>query len=365
MSRRSRMAGPLAGFAPGFAAELLERGYRPRPAAEQLRLMGYVSGWLAARDLGTGDLTEVVVGEVMAARRASGRVHLISPRALVPLLEYLRGLGVVPVPQTASETTAAEVIVERYAAYLRERRSVVPSTVRNYVGVARAFLGWREATAGGLLLERLDATAVSAFVLVEAQRSSGGSAKCLVTRLRVFLRFLHVDGEIARELAGAVPSVAGWRLVGLVKALDARSLGRLLAGCDRRTRVGRRDHAVITLLSRLGLRAGEVAPLQLADIDWRCGELLVRGKGSRHERLPLPTDVGETLAGWLERGRPRRDSRLVFTGVRAPYADLTGTAVSHRPPRLPAGRGAGRRRAPAAAQRRDRDAPRGSELDRG
>src|SRR3954468_17777174 len=297
MSRRSRMAGPLAGFAPGFAAELLERGYRPRPAAEQLRLMRYVSGWLGARDFGAGDLTEVVVDEVMAARRASGRVHLISPRALVPLLEHLRGLGAVPVPRAASTMTAAEVVVERYAAYLRERRSVVPSTVRNYVGVARAFLGWREATAGGLLLERLDATAVSAFVLVEAQRSSVGSAKCLVTRLRVFLRFLHVDGEIARELAGAVPSVAGWRLVGLVKALDARSLGRLLAGCDRRTRVGRRDHAIIILLARLGLRAGEVAALQLADIDWRSGELLVRGKGRRPGRRPLPIDVGETLAG--------------------------------------------------------------------
>src|SRR5436190_19781991 len=117
MSRRSRMAGPLAGFAPGFAAELLERGYRPRPAAEQLRLMGYVSGWLAARDLGAGDLTEAVVDEVMAARRVSGRVHLISPRALVPLLEYLRGLGEVPVPRPARVMTA--VVIERYAAYLR------------------------------------------------------------------------------------------------------------------------------------------------------------------------------------------------------------------------------------------------------
>jgi integrase len=328
MSRRLEIVGPLAGFAPGFAAELLEQGYRPKPAAEQLRLMGYVSAWLAARDLGAGDLTDVVVDEVMAARRASGRVHLISPRALVPLLEYLRGLGAVPVPRPARAMTAAEVVVERYAAYLRERRAVVPSTVRNYVDVARAFLCWREATAGGLELERLDATAVSAFVLVEAQRSSVGSAKCLVTRLRVFLRFLHVDGEIPRELAGAVPSVAGWRLVGLVKALDDRSLKRLLASCDRRTRVGRRDHAVITLLSRLGLRAGEVAALQLADIDWRCGELLVRGKGSRHERLPLASDVGETLASWLERGRPRRDSPFVFSGVRAPYADLTATAVS-------------------------------------
>jgi site-specific recombinase XerD len=322
------MVGPLASFAAGFAAELVERGYQPNSAAEQLLLMGHVSAWLAAHDLGPGGLTDVVAREVMAARRASGRVNLISPRALVPLLEHLRTLGVVPVSQPARAATTVEVIVERYASYLRERRGVARSTVRNYVGVARAFLSWLETTTGELALEALDAAAVSAFVLTEAQRSSVGSAKCVVTRLRVLLRFLHLEGEIPQELAGAVPSVAGWRLAGLVKALDARSLQQLLAGCDRRTRVGRRDHAIIVLLSRLGLRAGEVAALRLVDIDWRSGELLVRGKSSRHEALPLPADVGQTLAGWLERRRPRRDSVFVFTGLRAPYGALTGSAVS-------------------------------------
>ena len=125
-----------------------------------------------------------------------------------------------------------------------------------------------------------------------------------------------------------VPSVASWRLAGLVKALDAGALPRLLASCDRRTRVGRRDFAVITLLSRLGLRAGEVAALRLADIDWRSGELLVRGKGSRQERLPLPSDVGEALAGWLSRGRPRCECVFVFTRVRAPLDRLSSGGVS-------------------------------------
>lgn len=190
------------------------------------------------------------------------------------------------------------------------------------------FLAWRETTAGGLWLEKLDVTAVSEFVLGEARRSCVGSAKCMVTRLRALLRFLHVEGEIEYPLADAVPSVAGWRLAGLVKALDARSVARLLASCDRRTRVGRRDLAIITMLSRLGLRAGEVAALQLRDVDWRAGEVMVRGKGSRQERLPLPVDVGETLAGWLARGRPRRESVFVFTRVRAPYGGLSAGAVS-------------------------------------
>lgn len=321
------MSGPLAAFASGFGSELVAWGYRPGSAAAQLQLMADASGWLAARGFGPGDLTEALVGRLMAELRASGRSRLVSSRALSPLLEYLRGLGVVPAVVSVASSSSEELI-ERYSSYLVERRGLAPSTVRNYVGVARVFLAWRETTAGRLCLGRLDAVAVSEFVLVEAQRSCVGSAKCMVTRLRALLRFLHVEGEIERALADAVPSVAGWRLVGLVKALDARSVQRLLASCDRRRRVGRRDFAIITLLWRLGLRAGEVAALQLLDLDWRAGELLVRGKGSRQERLPLPADVGETLAGWLERGRPRRDSVFVFTRLRAPYGGLSAGAVS-------------------------------------
>ncbi|MDQ6744975.1 MAG: site-specific integrase [Actinomycetota bacterium] len=246
-----------------------------------------------------------------------------------PLLGYLRGLGVVPPAKLASPLTAVEAIIARYSAYLLERRGLAPSTVRDYVGVARVFLAWREATTGGLCLETLEAVAVSEFVLQEARRSCVGSAKCMVTRLRALLRFLHVEGEIGLALADGVPPVAGWRLAGLVRALDARSVARLSGSCDRRTRVGRRDFAIITLLSRLGLRAGEVAALQLGDLDWRAGEIMVRGKGSRRERLPLPADVGATLAGWLARGRPRRESSVfVFTRLRAPHGGLSAGAVS-------------------------------------
>jgi integrase/recombinase XerD len=322
------MAGPLVAFASGFGCELVARGYRPGSAADQLRLLADVSERLAVRGLGPGDLTEALVERLMVERRAAGCCRLVSSRALSPLLEYLRGVGVVPPARLAAPLTPADAIIERYSSYLLERRGLAPSTVRNYVGVARVFLAWRETTAGGLCLEDLDAAAVSEFVLAEARRSCVGSAKCLVTRLRVLLRFLHVDGEIELVLADAVPSVAGWRLASLVKALDAQSVARLLGSCDRRTRVGRRDFAIITVLSRLGLRAGEVAALQLPDLDWRAGELLVRGKGSRQERLPLPADVGETLAGWLARGRPRRESVFVFTRLRAPYGGLSAGAVS-------------------------------------
>jgi len=290
--------------------------------------MADASRWLAGHGLDERDLSEARVDELVAHRRVSGPATLLSSRAMVPLLEYLRSVGAAPLAVTVPAATAAEELVERYATYLSDRRGLARSTVRNYVWVARVFLDWREATVGALELERLDAAAVSEFVLEQAARSCVGTAKCMVTRLRVLLRFLHVEGEIEHTLADAVPSVAGWRLAGLIKALDSRSVARLLAGCDRRTRVGRRDFAIVVLLSRLGLRAGEVAALQLVDIDWRAGEIMVRGKGSRHERLPLPADVGDAVAGWLERGRPRRDSSFVFTRLRAPYIGLTSGAVS-------------------------------------
>lgn len=323
-----RMVGPLAAFAPGFRAELVRQGYRSGSAADQLRLMAHASRWLAGRGLQVGDLTEVRVAQLMSERRASGRSRLRSPRAIRPLLSYLRGLGVAPAAVEAAPSTAAEVLLERYSLYLLERRGLAPSSVRNYVGVARVFLADRERVRGRLALMQLDGAAVSEFVLREARRSSVGSAKCMVTRLRALLRFLHVEGEIEQDLAGAVPSVASWRLASLVKALDARSVQRLLASCDRRTRVGRRDFAILTALSRLGLRAGEVAALRLSDVDWRAGEVLIRGKGSRLERLPLPADVGEALARWLSRGRPRCASVFLFTRLRAPRGGLSAGAVS-------------------------------------
>jgi site-specific recombinase XerD len=318
----------LAAFAPGFVEDLVARGYRPGPAADQLRLMGDVSRWLAERDLAADGLTVVAAERFAAERRAAGRSRLRSARALSPLLLYLRGLGVAPRVVAAAPSTPAEVLIERYSGYLLKRRGLAASSVRNYVGVARTFLRDREHVRGELALIELDGAAVSEFVQRESRRSSVGSAQCMVTRLRALLRFLHVEGEIERELAGAVPSVASWRLASLVKALDARSVARLLSSCDRRTRVGRRDVAILTMLSRLGLRAGEVAALELGDVDWRAGEALIRGKGSRQERLPLPADVGEALAGWLARGRPRCESVFVFTRLRAPHGGLSAGAVS-------------------------------------
>jgi integrase len=154
------------------------------------------------------------------------------------------------------------------------------------------------------------------------------AAKYLVTVLRSLLRFLFLTGVTERELASAVPAVAGWRGSHLPRAIPSVQVAALLGSCDRRRRVGRRDYAILTVLVRLGLRAGEVAALALSDVDWRRGEVVIRGKGRRDERLPLPADVGEAIVGYLRRGRPQSTSAMVFLRARAPHGPMTTFAVT-------------------------------------
>jgi integrase/recombinase XerD len=159
-------------------------------------------------------------------------------------------------------------------------------------------------------------------------RCSFARATDLVVAVRSLLRWLHIVGLIEAPLEWAVPVVADLRGRSLPRGLDPGAVKRLLCSCDRRRMVGRRDYAILLLLLRLGLRAGEVAAITLEDIDWRAGELLVRnGKGARQERLPLPTDVGEAIVSYLRR-RPETESRALFLRVVAPAGAIRGSAVS-------------------------------------
>jgi len=295
---RVRVAGPLAPFAAGFARDLAGRGYTPLSAANQVRVLAHASRWLQAQGLGAGEFTPERVGLFLQARRAAGYTCWLSERGLAPLLGYLRSAGVVPGPARAARPGAAELLLERYRAYLVAERGLAASTVGYYLAEARLFLA-----AAGPDLDGLVAAAVTDFVRQQCCRRGTGSAKILVTALRSLLRFLHLEGVIAGPLAGAVPAVAGWRGGSLPRGLGWDQVTCLLGSCDRSAVTGRRDLAVLTLLARLGLRAGEVAALELGDIDWRAGELVVRGKGRREERLPLPADVGEVIAGYLRDGR--------------------------------------------------------------
>lgn len=324
-----RFSGPVGPYAEGFAAELGRQGYKPRTGIRpQLFLVSYLSRWLAGRGLEPSVLSSPeVVEEFFAVRRAAGYTNHRTAKALAPLLAHLRQLGVVD-PAPVAELTAAQALLERYRDHLTRERGLASTTARGYVDAVRAFVTEREAD-GQLDLAGLTAAEVTAFVVRICPGQSRGSAKMTVTALRSLLGFLHVDGILEGSLVAAVPAAASWRLAGLPKGLTPGEVSRLLAAPDRRTRNGRREFAVLMLLVRLGLRAGEVAALELDDIDWRAGELIVRGKGDRQERLPLPDDVGRALVGYLQRGRPSTiEGRRVFSRVQAPHGPMTANAVS-------------------------------------
>jgi integrase/recombinase XerD len=324
-----RVSGALAPYERGFAGELSRQGYTPGSAAQQLSLMSHVGRWLVGEGLDAEGLTPDVGDRYLAARRAAGYRTYPSSQALVPLVGYLRGLGVVPPAPLVVAVGPVEVLLERYRCYLTSERGLVHGTIRNYVELVRPFLTGRVTPDGlDLDLEGLRRVDVMAFVLARCPSQSQGRAKLTVRALRSLLRFLHVEGLVCDGLTGTVPSVAGWRLTGLPRALEPGQAGRLLASCDLQTTAGRRDFAILTILARLGLRRGEVAALRLEDVDWSAGEILVRGKGDRHERLPLPADVGETVAGYLCRGRPSSaEGRSLFVRVTAPHRAMTPSAI--------------------------------------
>jgi site-specific recombinase XerD len=291
--------------------------------------MAHLSRWLAPEGLGAEGLTPRVAARFLTARRAAGYSTYLSPRSLVPLLGYLRGLGVTPPAPPDAPAGPAEALLDRWQRYLVSERGLGPATARDYVAKVRPFVTGRENN-GGLDLASLTAAEVTAFVLAACPGKPKGTAKLTVTALRSLLGFLHVTGLIGEPLAEAVPAVASWRLAALPRALEPGQVTAMLASCDRRTLAGRRDFAMLTLLARLGLRAGEVAALSLDDIGWRAGEIIVRGKGRRDERLPLPSDAGEAIAGYLAGGRPQPadGTRQVFLRLKAPHRELTGGGVT-------------------------------------
>jgi integrase/recombinase XerD len=325
---RVRVSGPLAAYRDGFAEELARQGYTAGSAQRQVQLMAHLSRWLDSRGLGAAGLTGDRAREFLPVRRADGYTLELSERGMAPLLGYLRGLGVTPVPPEPAARTEAELLAEDYRRYLVSEQGLARDTVRAYLGTARLFLCQREAQPGGLDLENLTAGQVTGFVVEQCRARRVAAAKVLVTGLRSLLRYLYWAGLTAdRQLAPAVPTPSGFAGGSLPRGLEEDAVTALLGSCDRDTAVGRRDFAILTLLARLGLRAGEVAVLTLDDLDWHRGEITVRGKGSRTDRLPLPADIGEAVADYLQHGRPRTACRAVFLRVRAPMGGLSRSGI--------------------------------------
>ncbi len=324
---RVRIAGPLEPYLVGFDAELQRLGYRDFSAKIQLELVAYLSRWMAGEAVAVSALTPETVQTFLAARRAAGYTYMRSTKALGPLLDYLRQLSLVPTPSAAERPQdPAEVLLDRYLRYLMGEWGVTVKTARDYVDLVRPFLADRVQD-GATVLAPLTSADVSGFVVAECRRRQPRAAQGVVTAMRSLLRFLHVEGLLAHSLLGAVPAYAR-RQQALPKGVDPATVGALLGACDH-SPAGRRDYAILTVLVRLGLRCAEVAGLQLEDIAWRHGEIVVHGKGNRHDRLPLPVDVGEVLVDYLRSARPQSAlDRCVFIRVKAPHRGLSPVGIT-------------------------------------
>lgn len=301
------------------------RGYSPFTIGHRLWQLELLSRWLERERLSVEELTPERLVEFARVRRAAGYRSWTSPMSMRAPLAFLRGIVVVATEVPGASDGPVEEVLDGYRRWMLYERGVRQRTVVRYEPDARLFLSARLGPEG-LALEPLTAADVSAFLARECPRRSIASARYLVAVLRSLLRYLHVAGLISAPLRWAVPGVADMRDGSLARGLEPAAVAKLLASCDRRRTVGRRDYAIVLLCSRLGLRAGEVAALTLDDFDWRSGELLVRGKGDRHERLPLAVDVGEALVSYLRR-RPRSECRAVFLKVVAPAGPLSGKAI--------------------------------------
>ena len=316
--------GPIASRIDSFAKFLADQGYARNTVTSKCLLVADLSHWLKRRRLSLAHLDEGKLKEFHVHHRRSIRRGDVATGQ--QLLNWLRGLGVVPAsPQTVDRSGLGR-LTRDYERFLSSQRGLAPATLSSYLPIVRRFLIERFGNSA-VRVEDLRPRDLHRFILRQVPRGSRNYAKLLVTALRSFLRFLFQRGAIKTDLLTGVLGVANWRLSHLPKSLPPDQVERLLRCCDRSTPSGQRDYAILLLLARLGLRGGEVLAMTLDDPDWDRGEIVVHGKGQRLARLPLPKDVGAALAHYLRHVRPACSTRKLFIRMKAPRHGLRLSAI--------------------------------------
>jgi len=328
---RVRWSGPLEPFAAGFDAELARLGYTPAGTRRKLEAVAHLSHWLAGRGMTADGIGAETIGEFVAARRAAGYSSQLTGRSLAWMLGYLRGLGAVRPAAAPGPAAGAGHLLERFGAFLADERGLAGKTRGAHLDSARRFL----AAAGpdgesGPPLSALTASDVTAFLAGMAGIQAPGTTQNTVSMLRTFLTWLYAEGLIAAPLAGTVPGAYRRRRIRMPALVTEAEAAALLAACDRTTAQGLRDYAIVLILKRMGLRAGEIAALTLEDVAWRSGIVVISGKGGRRDQLPLPRDVAEAIIAYLRHGRAAAAlDRKLFVRSVAPHRGLSGYGVGH------------------------------------
>jgi len=313
---------PLHPHVECFTRNLVGQGYSQDGVAYRHRLLTGLDPWLLQQGLNLRDLSEERIEQFLRDRHEQYSAQIADKPVLQAFLAYLRSEKVVPHAVAKRTKNPIDRLQRSFAAYLAEERGVKESTQRQYLDVTRSFLSRCSGN-----VESLSAQDVAKFILNRAEVISPNSAQRATTALRNFFQFLYQQGHVEVDLRASVPTVANWRLSGVPQHLSTDKIESLLKQCDQDSAIGQRDYAMLLLLARLGLRAGEVIHLTLDDIDWHNSEITIRGKGNRGDRLPIPQDVGQALVRYLRQTRPLCASRRVFIRLRAPHQGLVHSST--------------------------------------
>ena len=307
-----------------FAAVLSGQGYAKSTTKEKIQAVSKLNQWLQKRRLLIEDLNESCINKFIRYRKKRNLLHSGDQLALKQFTTFLREEGILSAFVPEIKVSEIQRVENSFTQYLQQERGLSQATIDNYLPTIRRFLT-EHFRKKKIVFEKLCARDISKFVLRYAHTMSPGRAQTIVNALRSFFRFLHQCGEIAIDLAAAVPTVAKWQFSEIPKFLQPEQVKRLLETCDRSTSTGKRNYAILLLLSRLGLRAGEIVHMELDDILWEAGELIVKGKSSREEKLPLPHDVGQAIATYLRDIRPHCSSRRLFIRMVAPLRGFSSS----------------------------------------
>jgi site-specific recombinase XerD len=310
-----------------YAARLAKDGLVRHGTWRSLSLLGDLMSWVASSGSMLTHLDEGMVEQYLQHRAGKQSIQPGDWAALKRLLTVLREVGTIA-PAALPPLTPHEQIFEAFSLYLENERGLATKSIVRHLPVIRQFL--REvcpAGAGGL--GRISQVDVAHYIERHARDWSAASGKAMCWSLRAFLRYLHHKGLNPLALAGCVPSIRRWKLASLPTYLSAAQVQKALDTCDRATAMGRRDYAILMMLAKLGMRAGEVAVLTLDDIDWRSGEMLIRAKGRQRARMPIPPEVGAAVVAYLRDGRPRSSCRQLFLRTLAPNVGFaSGCAIT-------------------------------------
>ena len=324
---RRLKSGPHRQLVELYAARLVGDGLGRQGTWRCLSMVGDLLGWLAGSRSKPTDLDERMVERYLRHRAGKQFMQPGDRAALKRLLSVLRDAGMIA-PATLLPVSPHEQIFDEFADYLRKERGLTPKSIIRHLPIIRRFLH-EVCPAGTSELGKISQKDVTRYIERHARDQSTGSGKAMCWALRAFLRYLYLRGLNPFTLAACVPSIRQWKFASLPTYLSASQVQKVLDGCDRTTALGRRDYAILLMLARLGLRAGEVVTLTLDDVDWRAGEMLVRAKGRQRVRMPMPPDVGAAVVAYLRDGRPLSSCRRLFLRTLAPRVGFaSGCAIT-------------------------------------